>query len=512
MHPGDENAATDRPPVAPQAIPQQRPAADAPPQPVPTHAVPGQHTPGQQPYPVPPGQPPYPVPGQPPYAAPWPQPVPPPRRRWRLALGIGLAVLLVFCVLPAVGAIAFVLLTADEEPQARASSAAPSATRGPARKPVAGDGSEVYRDWMADRVTEALAARDRSLLAGDQAGYLAASGRAKATAVTVLRRQFTSLRALKVGAWHSEVESLSRVSGEGFDTLWQVRVAAHPCFGTAVCEESESVRGEQWQLVGGEPMLLDVSISGKDSKGPRPWEVADLRAVDGGRTLVAASPQYAKSLANLSAQAEKAAQVADRLAFDKRPSKYVIFYASPAEWKSWYTWGPPDWAAGVAIDTGALRTEIVLNAAVVSKSFLDNILRHEFTHSSTIPGRSGDHADWWMVEGIAEYAEMDGSPVRLYASLGLVAKLVSSGGWNGKVDVSAPRDADADDDVGAKYGIGFLAMRQLSERYGEERMLAFFMAVVHENKSEEDASKKIFGKPWSTVEGECAAYIRSVVG
>lgn len=516
MHPGEESGAPDHVSTDPTAIPQQRPPAVQPPYPV--HAQPYPGAPERDPYA--PQQVPYPaqharyVPHQVPYSAPpayqWPPqqpygqqvplpPAPKPKRRWQFWVGIATAAVLVLCVLPAVGALGVVLYSNRSAADV-------------ARKPVAGDPIEVYRDWMVDRVNEALDTRDKALVDGNQATYLAFGDAAKPAAIAVMSRQFAALRQLKVGSWSSEVRGLpAKSAGEGFDAVWKIEVAAHPCFGTAECEASESVHTEMWRLIGEKPRVQEILASTKEMRGPRPWEVADLRAVAGERTIVAASPNHAADLPNLLVQAEKAAVVADRLAVGTKPSRYLIFYAGPAEWTSWYSWEPAKWVSGAALGIGKLHTEIVLNAAAVNKSQLDNLMRHEFTHASTVPGVSASDGQWWMIEGIAEYAEMDGSPIRLYSLLPLVRRLVKSGKWDGKIDVTAPRDAEADADVGAKYGVAFLAIRQLSERYGERRMLEFFTKVVREGKSEDVASTSIFGKPWSTVEKDLATYIQSTV-
>jgi hypothetical protein len=432
-----------------------------------------------------------------------------------VALAITLIAVFVLCILPAVGGgIVYLANRSKAEPSATATShpTQPRASHEPARKPVAGDTEAVYRNWMTDRITDALAARDKALVAGDEAGYAAAVDPAKTSTESRLQHQYASLRALSVQGVQSQVDGqLVHKSGKDFDSIWEAEISIRPCFGAATCDESTTHRKEVWRLIDGQARVQDVAISTRASKGPRPWEASDLRATMGNRTIVATTSKYASSLPNLSVQAEKAAIIADRLAYRKAPAKYVIYYAGPNEWKTWFSWNPPQWAGGASLELGPVHSELVLNAAELTKSFLNNILQHELTHASTIPGATGDSADWWMVEGIAEYAEMDGSPARLYVGLPLVKQMVKNG-WDGDIDVDAPRDADADTDVGAKYGIAFLAIRSLAERYGEDKMVQFFMDVVHNGKTKDAASQAAFGKSWSSISSECAQFVHSTVG
>jgi hypothetical protein len=56
--------------------------------------------------------------------------------------------------------------------------------------------------------------------------------------------------------------------------------------------------------------------------------------------------------------------------------------------------------------------------------------------------------------------------------------------------------------------VAFLTVRRLTERFGEEKMLTFFQAVVREGTPAADASTAIFGADWSQVAADCAAYAK----
>jgi hypothetical protein len=442
-------------------------------------------------------------------------PRPPQRRWWRRVAVIAVALVLLACAVPVAGLAAY-LVARSNSPAATAqpngsavASATPRASRSPAKRPKAGDSLPVFQAWMRERIEVALNQQTQALLAGDAAAYVKPVDPAKTTLVAQSRKQFASLRAMKIGAWGNEVLALSVIDGKEFATKWRVRVEGHPCFGAATCEDDDFATTMTWRLADPDTPLMTSLQADESANAPRPWQVSDLIAKAGARTVVATTKAYASLLDRVSEQAEAAAKVADRFAYQgKPPSRYVIFYAGPNEWKTWYGWNPPEWSAGVSIEVGE-SSNIVLNGKDLQSWFLDNLLRHEMTHASSLPGDSNSRA-WWLIEGIAEYAEMDGASVSRYSAIDATRAFVQ-GSWDGHVTVSAPRDSDGDEKVAAAYGVAFLAVRHLAEQYGEEKMIAFFEAVVHDGKTELAAAREVLGENWATVEQGCVEYIRSAV-
>jgi hypothetical protein len=246
--------------------------------------------------------------------------------------------------------------------------------------------------------------------------------------------------------------------------------------------------------------------------GPRPWEVSDLSVAVGKRTLVATTGAYRSRLPDLLKQAEQAALVADRYAVDGTPpERYRVFYAGPTEWKRWYGGGRPAWTAGYAVAVGGDDYEVVLNAADLHHTMVDDLLRHELTHAASMPGRGVGGAHWWLVEGIAEYAAAGGRPLSRYDGLDALRRLEDGKVWNGRLDSLEPAKDAADWEVGGRYAVGYLAVRHLIDRFGEDRTLAFFKAVVHGGRPIEEAAREAFGEQWATLHDDCVSYVRSAV-
>ncbi|PWR08500.1 hypothetical protein DKT68_15475 [Micromonospora acroterricola] len=416
------------------------------------------------------------------------------RRLWPLWTTLVVVVLLLGCGLPAV---LLVGLVRESDGRATIGRIGTSATGDPATAVARG---------LADRMTAQLQRQSTALLAGDRAGFLAVADTA---AQADLRRRFAALRALKVTVWRAEPTGLPApvIARPG---EWRMAVRFQYCFAAPDCRPSPVLIGTRWRENGDQPRLVAMEESKSAETGTRPWEVSELVVATGARTIVATTPALRGKLPGLLAQAEAAATVADGYAATgSPPDRYRVFYAGRTEWQRWYGGGRPRWTGGYAVTVGGGHHEVVLNADGLSSSGTDDLLRHELTHAASLPERGyPGKTTWWLVEGLAEYAGAGGQPVDRYEGLAEVRQLVK-GGWDGRLDGVTPADDAPAERVSGSYGVGYLAVRHLVDRYGPERLLAFFTAVVHERKKLDTAAEQAFGEQWSTLHDECVAYVRA---
>ncbi|MEU7793402.1 hypothetical protein AB0B11_08185 [Micromonospora tulbaghiae] len=432
--------------------------------------------------------------GPAPYPVPLAQPDPArtvrQRRRWPLWTALGLALGLV------AGAVPGVLLRGS----------APDAAGRSAAKHEPGTAAQRR---LGERMLALLDRQAAALVGADRAGFLAI---AEPAARPALSRRYAALRALRVTTWRSAADGVP-AAVDGKPGEWRFAVTVGYCFVVPECAPSTVELGTRWRLAGEEPRLTAVDPASTDPAGVRPWQVNDLAVAVGKRVVVATTPAQRSRLPGLLAQAETAARAADRYAIGGRPpDRYLVYYAGKGEWQRWYGGGRPKWTAGYAVGVGGGRHDVVLNAQIVTPAGLDDLLRHELTHAASLPDRGyADRADWWLVEGLAEYAGADGQPVHRYDGLIEVRDLLR-GGWSGRLDAVAPADDASDDRVGGAYGVGYLAVRHLVDRYGEQRMLDFYRAVVHQGRTPEQAADEVFGDPWSMLHDDCVGYVRAVVG
>jgi hypothetical protein len=380
---------------------------------------------------------------------------------------------------------------------------------GPSEQPRAG-ASRGAPGRIAERLQAALDAQAAALLAGDEARFLAVADPGQPALVAQLRQRFLALRALQVTGWRETLAGAPERTGA---REWHAGVELRYCFVVPGCTPV-GVRAES-RWVDRNDRLSLVSLAGSPSTelGPRPWEVSELRVAVGPRVVVAATPRYAWRLASALAAAEKAAAAADRSArWGPPPGRYLVYLAGPDEWSRWYGVPQPGWVAGYAMAVSDTDTEIILNAQKVSGDEVTDTLRHEFGHVVTLAGvRRSYTARWWLVEGIAEYIRMAGRPLLAYRALNLTRNYLHSGQWPGLVAVDSPPVSASVDEAGGRYGVAFLAVRCLAERYGEDRMLRFFDAVVRRGGDQDQASVELFGAGLSTVTAGCATYIRLAV-
>ncbi|MEH0983765.1 hypothetical protein [Micromonospora sp. CPCC 205556] len=382
------------------------------------------------------------------------------------------------------------------------------APRPPARDPAGAEepaASAARR--LGERIATQLDRQSRALRDGDRAGFLAIADPAARANLT---RRFAALRALRVSVWRAEPDGPPTREPQR-PGQWRQVVTLRYCLVVPDCTPSPVPVVTRWRETGDAPMLVAVEESRYGRTGARPWEVSELVVAVGERSVVATTPAQRGKLPGLLAQVEAAARVADRYATaGTPPDRYRVFYAGRAEWKRWYGGGRPAWTAGYAVSIGGGHHEVVLNADTLRPTGVGELLRHELTHAASLPARGHSARDsWWLMEGLAEYAGADGAPVLRYEGLDQVRRLAGAG-WNGRLDSLAPADDAPADRVGGSYGVGYLAVHHLVDRYGEQPVLDFFRTVVHRRVPVHRAAEQVFGERWTTLHDDCVNYARAV--
>jgi hypothetical protein len=510
----DPSAAAHRPPAAGDdaattqpAVPQARVPSAPPPattgypswSPTPTQPViPAQPGP---PMSAPPGYP-YGWPGFPQY-----QVMPPPKRRrgwlrWLLGTALVSVLMVMLCC---AGAVAGDLTNRAgdwrEGSAPRASAIAPPAENAPRSE---------WRIWARTQADAALRAQAEALVKGDQEAFLAPADPAKRDLVSELTRRFKVLRAMGIGSYQQRI---SAAPDEDGTRAWRMETELSYCFGQG-CTLTDLPVETGWAYRSGKLLLTGLEDSAEDWNGPRPWEVTDLSVKTGSRVVVAAAKANAWRLDEAVRAADRAAKVADSFAeWHPAPTRFVIFLAGPAEWRKWYGKSEPSWAAAWTVPVGTYESEVVVRTEVVRQSSLEDLLSHELTHVTSLAGdRDGvNSANWWLIEGIADYAAFGTRPNSQYDALAPVRRFVQGGRFRNDVAVSPPTDSAALEDAAARYGVAFLAVRHLAEKYGKPKMLTFFGKVVHDDDSLDVASRAAFGTPWTTVNADCVRYVKTVV-
>jgi hypothetical protein len=420
-----------------------------------------------------------------------------------LWLCLGIAAVLVICVLPA----ALVVRAAiDLGSPSGGVAPSPSATGGPA-SPSAEASLAAGAGAMRERISGALSGQSAALLAGDEARFVAVADPTVASTVADLKRRFRALRALKVTRWSVAVGA---PQGPNATKHWTASLRVQYCIVVTSCRTDPVEMGSTWIERGGRVFLTRITPSTNDDNGPLPWEVSDLRVAVGKRTVVATTARYRSRLPTLLAEAERAVQTVDPFVIvQPPPDRYRIYYAGPAEWDKWYGGDQPDWSVGRAVPLPGNRYDVVINAQEVNSVGAGGLLRHELTHVATLRGVDGLD-DWWLVEGIAEYVQMSGRPLSHYDGLDETRRWVA-GGWDGDIEVDAPRDSTPEWQVGARYGVAFLAVRCIADRFGQDRMIEYFASVANSEQSPKTAAERVLDEEWDVLAQACSAYVKNAV-
>lgn len=370
---------------------------------------------------------------------------------------------------------------------------------------------QAYSAWLRGQLSRMLERQAGALRAGDREGFLAPAAAGDAQLRAELDRRFTALHALKVSRWEEAPSGEPTAAGGG---SWNVPVRLRYCFVVPDCVLVPLTVQTRWRDSGTSLTLTSFGTSPATETGPRPWEVSELKVAIGDRVVLATTAKYASRLPGMLVAAEKAAAVADRFArWDPPPGRYVVYLAGSQEWGTWYGVRQANWAAGYAMPLTNRHSEIVLNASRVNADDAGDVLRHEFAHVVTLSGvRQDQPGTWWLVEGIAEYIQTGPKPLNSYDGLGEARRYVNSGRWNGDITLGEPERAASTSEANGRYGVAYLAVRRIAERFGEEKLLEFFAGTVRAGGSLEQVSQSVLGTPWPEVAADATAHVRRTIG
>ena len=140
------------------------------------------------------------------------------------------------------------------------------------------------------------------------------------------------------------------------------------------------------------------------------------------------------------------------------------------------------------------------------------VVQHEMGHAATLQGARYNGHDSF-VEGIAEYCAYTGHPSS-WASYRIddVRDYIRTGKWSKQVYLTDEITSKDGLTASAAYGIGYLALRHLVEKYGLAKMLAFWGSIEQTGHTPEVAAQATFHVSWATLNADCVAYIHHITG
>lgn len=387
--------------------------------------------------------------------------------------------------LAVLGSVAFFWFAAAEESPPGTPASTPSAGR-PSPGPVdARSRDEALPVLLADRAAAVLRA--------DSAGFLAHVDPLAADFAAAQRRLARRLAEVPFSAWSY------RVIGEGpglaedlaaglpeASSIVRVRLT-YRLEGTTTDTDREQYltvvpRGGRWLLAGDR----DADPSGLETQRDV-WDLGDVRVVRGDRSVVVGDVRSGgrPAMRRLAREADLAVADVDRVwagEWSRRP--VILLPASQQDMATVIGSDGKGLAQIAAVTTGAFDEgvsrgdRIVVNPAtfgMLGTLGRRVVLSHEMTHVATratgvVP------VPIWLSEGFADYVAYEATSV----PTAIVASDVLDDVRDGKGPDRLPEGAEFDagtGDIAAAYEGAWLAARVIAERYGERRLVDFYVAM-----------------------------------
>jgi hypothetical protein len=389
--------------------------------------------------------------------------------------------------------------------------------------PVTSSSAPVVEDIPVSPFEAAISLLHRqgaALLAGDEAGWLAAVDPGQPALRANYRDVYARLRALDVSQWMDNPQLVSQPA----DPVMKVDSTVSYCFSMGLCPRYGNAGTEAPTLrrtltlktVGGKLVITGVAtpkLADDEYLRPTPWESTALTFRQGTRVTVAATASQAAHLDDVLAVAESAAKLNDRIAglVENPQKRYRIYLADAKAWRAWYGGEKGRYTIGYAINLNADGADVVLNMPqLTDRKELVTTIKHEMGHVVTSSGFNVTGSkDGWLAEGIAEY--IGWSPAAATASWRRPSvRTVVHGGHRPTSIALPPLPDDASLlRTDAFYGLSHFAMTCLASKYGERALFDFVRYRMQNGFEYDDASRRAFHQPFKTVDKACVTWIRA---
>jgi hypothetical protein len=372
--------------------------------------------------------------------------------------------------------------------------------------------------FIEEQIALALDAQSAALLDGDLDGWLNAY---EPTLHDTMARRFNGLNAMAVSRFDQRLVNGPHAKRRSAIALYDARIELGYCLASPAddCSPMSFRFDATWRLDGESMRMVEVEDSSVIGDGPHPWEVDELSAVVGARTVVAAPKSLEDRLDGVLRKAEDAAATADAWARWGKPDKYLVYLATEEEFTEWFgnSW-PGEHTHGYAMPMTAFKENGIATPSgyvtVIAanrtgwEDGLASILRHELGHIATLwnaKKRQATDSSWWMVEGIAEYIDHGSAPVSRYDRMWDVERHRRDGGC--KEEFGAPEyDGDLTT-ISGMYGCAFLGVHYMITTYGEDAFAEWFEASVREGGHPASTATAIFGKDYERLTKEMLDFI-----
>ncbi|WP_093876504.1 hypothetical protein [Streptomyces sp. TLI_105] len=319
----------------------------------------------------------------------------------------------------------------------------------------------------------------RALLDRDEAGYLAALDPALAPAA---RTEFDRLARIPLGGWTYRVTDLDR-TGEGRATARAelgYRIKGYDS-GPATTERvlDLAARDGRWYVTG------DRAADGAPQQL---WQQGEVTTVTGRRSLVLGVGQSRERLREIAAAADRAVPAVGDAWRGNWAGRVVVLVPASIEAMGRLLGGPAASYRGIAaVTTGragggptAPADRVIVNPdayAVLGAFGRQMVLTHETTHVATRV-QTTTATPVWLSEGFADWVAYRGTDRTAAQAAPELRRAVRAGELPAELPDDGAFTFGGDAEAMARaYEGGWLACELIADRWGEEKLTAFYRAV-----------------------------------
>ncbi|MFI1468750.1 hypothetical protein [Streptomyces wuyuanensis] len=341
------------------------------------------------------------------------------------------------------------------------------------------------RDTTAQEVQRTLDARAAAVLRHDEAGYLAAVDPSARQLAAVGRAEFANLAEVPLGSWEYRVTGVRSSGGRATaDAELRYRLDGYDTSPVTAERRLElAERDGRWYITADRP---------GHGGGEQLWQQGDVEVVHGKHSLVLGVGQEPGRLEQIAAEADRAVPAVSAAWGGAWAGRVVVMVpasldamgrllgAPASEYRgiaavTTGSAGPPGKSAGpVPADRVTVNPEAYGLLGDLGRRV---VLTHETAHVATRAHTSAS-TPLWLSEGFADWAAHRGTGRDLRRAAPELRRAVLGG------DVPAALPADADfrfggdaRALGRAYEGGLLACELIADRWGEDRLRAFYRAV-----------------------------------
>ncbi|UYQ61670.1 hypothetical protein [Streptomyces peucetius] len=369
-------------------------------------------------------------------------------------------------------------------------------------------------DPAVEEIRRTLDARAAALLGHDRAAYLASLEPGAAALREAQGEEFDNLADVPLGSWEYLVKDVRHHGATAVaDAEVRYRIAGYDTAPMTVSRTLElAERDGRWYVT------ADRAGTGTGTPRQQLWQQGDVDVARGSHSIVLGVGQDQERLRDLAAAADRAVPAVSDAWPSKWAGRVVVLVPASVEGMGGLLGAPAAGYRGIAaVTTGETNREVespadrvVVNPeayALLGDFGQGVVLTHEATHVATRAHTSAV-TPMWLSEGFADWVAYRGTGRTAAEAAPEMQEAVRAG----DVPAGLPDDRDFsfDGDAGAlarAYEGGRLACAMIAERWGEEKLTAFYR-TVGEGQYRDGAVERALSEELGTTAAELTAMWR----